>query len=117
MMPYGLFAVGVALIHLGFILFVLFGGLLFFRWHWLAWLHLPSAIYAVLIMVVGWRCPLTDLEIWLRQQAGEVVEWSEFVHHYLWSHIGWNGGEWFITVGLLVVILICNWHPYVKIAS
>ncbi len=44
-MPYRALADLTLLIHLGFVLFVVFGGLLVLRWPWAAWVHLPSALY------------------------------------------------------------------------
>ena len=36
-------------LHLAFILFVLFGGLLVLKWPRLAWLHLPAATWGCLL--------------------------------------------------------------------
>ena len=111
-MGYRILAGITAVIHFAFIVFVLVGGLLLYRWPGVAWLHLLCAIYAVLIMVVHWRCPLTDMEIWLRKKAGEKVNWTEFIQYYLFSRVGLRGSEWFVTVALVVVIVCVNWHPY-----
>ena len=34
----------ILVIHVGFVLFGLFGGLLAFRWQWIPWLHVPAAV-------------------------------------------------------------------------
>jgi len=113
-MIYPALIVVIALIHFGFVLFVIAGGLLAFRWPSVIWWHLLCAVYGVSIMLVGWRCPLTDLEAWLRQQRGEnlIAEEWEFLRHYIWSHLGLQGNEWFITVALVVSILIFNYRAY-----
>jgi hypothetical protein len=36
-------------LHIGFVLFVLLGGLLVLQWRWVAWLHLPAAVWGVVI--------------------------------------------------------------------
>lgn len=41
------------LLHLAFILFVLFGGLLVLRWRRLLWLHLPVVAWGAAIEFVG----------------------------------------------------------------
>jgi len=41
-MPYGVLADIVLVLHLGFVLFVVLGGLLVLRWPGLAWLHVPA---------------------------------------------------------------------------
>ena len=70
-------------IHAGFVLFVIFGGLLVLRWRWIAWLHLPAAVWGAVVEFTGWICPLTPLENWLREQAGETGYRSDFVAYYL----------------------------------
>ena len=70
-------------IHLGFVLFVVFGGLLVARRPVLAWVHLPAAAWGVWIEFAGSVCPLTPLENWLRQQGGRPAYASGFVEHYL----------------------------------
>lgn len=70
-------------IHAGFVLFVICGGLLVLKWRWIAWLHLPAATWGAIVEFSGWVCPLTPLENWLRQQAGETGYRSDFVAYYL----------------------------------
>jgi hypothetical protein len=69
--------------HAGFVLFVIFGGLLVLRWQWIAWLHLPAAAWGAIVEFSGCVCPLTPLENWLREQAGETGYRSDFVAYYL----------------------------------
>ena len=71
------------LLHLGFILFVVLGGLLVLRWPRLAWAHLPCAIWGVLIEVYGWICPLTPLENRWRIRGGLEGYDEGFIEHYL----------------------------------
>jgi hypothetical protein len=73
----------VVVLHLAFVLFVVLGGLLVLRWPRAAWLHLPAAAWGALIEFAGWVCPLTPLEIWLRQQGGARGYSSSFIEHYL----------------------------------
>lgn len=70
-------------IHVGFVLFVIIGGLLLLRWRWMAWLHLPAAAWGAIVELTGWTCPLTPLENWLRAQGGEASYRSDFVAQYL----------------------------------
>jgi len=73
----------VLIVHLAFVVFVLCGGLLVLRWRWIAWLHLPAAVWGAVVEFSGWVCPLTPLENWLREQAGETGYRSDFVAYYL----------------------------------
>ena len=62
MFPLRLAADAVALLHLAFVLFVVFGGLPVWRWPRLAGLHLPAVLWGGWIEFSGWTCPLTPLE-------------------------------------------------------
>ena len=70
-------------LHLGFILFVLWGGLLTFRWRWAPLVHLPAAGWGVLVEVSGGLCPLTPLENALRSAAGAAGYSGGFIEQYL----------------------------------
>jgi len=101
-----LFADIIVLVHFGFILFVIFGGLLVLKWHWLGWLHIPAAIWGAVTILFGWICPLTPLENMLRQKAGEAYS-GGFIEHYIIPLIYPPGltREIQIALGLLVVLL------------
>lgn len=70
-------------LHLLFILYVVFGAALLWRWPRLVWLHLPAALWGVFVELSGAVCPLTSLENGLRQTAGEQGYAGSFVAHYL----------------------------------
>lgn len=82
-MIYRVLADLVVLLHFAFILFVVVGGLLVWRWRRVAWAHLPAAVWGTLIMVVGWTCPLTPLEHLLRARGGEAGYAGGFIAHYI----------------------------------
>ena len=82
-MIHRLAADAVLLLHLGFILFVLLGGVLAVRWRWAPLLHLPAAAWGVYIELSGGLCPLTPLENRLRIAAGEAGYSGGFIEHYL----------------------------------
>ena len=70
-------------VHLAFVLFVILGGLLVLRWPKLAWVHVPAVVWGALVELAGWICPLTPLEVTLREAAGEAGYRGDFVEHYL----------------------------------
>jgi hypothetical protein len=80
---YRALADAVLVLHLGFVLFVVLGGLLVPRWPTLAWLHIPAAIWGVLIEFTGWICPLTPLENSFRERGGEAGYSGGFIQHYI----------------------------------
>ena len=59
------------------------GGLLALRWQRAAWIHLPAAVWGVLIEYAGWICPLTPLEDWLRTRGGEAAYHGAFIDQYV----------------------------------
>jgi len=73
----------IVIIHFGFIVFIVLGGLLVFRWPKLMWLHLPAVAWGVVIEFAGFICPLTPLENRLRIVAGESGYSSGFIDQYL----------------------------------
>jgi Protein of Unknown function (DUF2784) len=80
---YRAFADAVSVVHLAFVLFVVLGGLLVLKWSRLAWLHVPAAVWGVLIEYAGWICPLTPLENSLRARGGEAGYSGGFIEHYV----------------------------------
>ncbi len=73
----------VLVVHLAFILFVAAGALLAWRWPWLVWLHVPAVAWGVGIIVIGYECPLTPLEKWLRKRGGGEGYEGGFVDRYI----------------------------------
>jgi hypothetical protein len=73
----------VVLLHALFIVFVVAGGLLVWRWPRIAWLHLPAAAWGAGIELFGGICPLTPLENQLRIAAGEAGYAGGFIGRYL----------------------------------
>lgn len=73
----------VVALHVAFVLFVALGALAVMRHAWMAWVHLPCAVWGVLIEFAGWICPLTPLEIRFRELAGQAGYEGGFIAHYL----------------------------------
>ena len=82
-MLYRLLADLIVLVHLLFIIFALLGGLFCLRRKWYALIHVPAAVWAVLIEFRGWFCPLTSLENRLRRMGDAAGYEGGFIEHYL----------------------------------
>jgi hypothetical protein len=82
-MVYRVLADLVVLTHTLFVVFVVLGGFLAWRWRWVAWLHVPCAVWGAAIEFAGWLCPLTPLENTLRARAGLEGYRGGFVEHYV----------------------------------
>ena len=108
LVPYAGLAQIVLLVHLGFILFVVLGGLIVWRWPRIAWLHLPAVVWGVLVETMGWSCPLTPLENWLRLRAGQGGYQGDFVEQYLTPIVYPEGLTREIQIGLGVFVVLVN---------
>lgn len=73
----------IVMLHVGFVLFVVLGGMLVLRRRRLAWVHVPAALWGIGIEFGGWICPLTPLENYLRQQSGAPAYQGDFIERYL----------------------------------
>ena len=82
-MFYRLLADLVVLTHFAFIAFVVAGGLLVLRWHWVIWGHLPAAVWGAAIEFFGWYCPLTTVENSLRELSGAAGYSGGFIERYV----------------------------------
>ena len=82
-MIYRLLAEALLVVHLGYILFVVFGGFLAARRSRLRWVHLPAALWGMLVSAGNLPCPLTDWEVRLRMAAGGAGYEGGFIEHYL----------------------------------
>ena len=109
---YPLLADLVLIVHLAFVVFVLCGGLLVPRWRWIAWLHLPAALWGAVVELTGWICPLTPLENWLRTQGGEATYAGDFIGRYLLPILYPEALTPDIQVMLGVLVLVVNLAIY-----
>lgn len=119
-MIYGALADLLVVVHGGFVLFVVLGGLLVLWRRWLAWVHLPAAAYGVAIEAYGWICPLTPLENALRRAGGGAGYEQSFVERYIVSllypanltrELQWWLALTVILVNIAIYVLVWRrWH-------
>ena len=114
-MLYLALANAVLVLHLGFILFVVLGGLFVLWRRTLVWLHLPALAWGILIEFAGWICPLTPLENWLRMLGGERGYSGGFINHYLVSLIYPEGLTRELQWLLGALVLAINATVYLRI--
>ena len=106
--------------HFGYLLFTLGGELVIllgaaFHWRWVRGhlfrlLHLIAVLLVAVEALIGYLCPLTQLEHSLRNAAGQQVETEiSFVGRLIRSVLFYDFPAWFFTAlyigfGLLVLI-------------
>lgn len=76
-------AAAVLALHLLFILWVMFGAFLTRCRPLLRTVHIASLLWAILIEVLPWTCPLTYFENWAERRAGVEPYQGGFLVHYL----------------------------------
>ena len=71
------------IVHFAFILFVIFGALLFFITKKIIFIHIPAFVWGSYIELTNSICPLTYLENWFLNKAN-LTEYSEgFIQNYI----------------------------------
>ena len=114
-MIYRILADAVIVIHLAFVIFVVFGGLLALRWRRVVWLHIPALTWGALIEFMGWPCPLTPLEVHLRELGGRSGYEGGFIDHYIGSLLYAEGLTRGLHIALGVGLLMLNAAVYVAV--
>ena len=71
------------IIHFIFILFVIFGALLFFASARIIFIHIPALIWGSYIELTNSICPLTYLENWFLHKANLTTYSEGFIQNYL----------------------------------
>lgn len=113
-MWYGLAADAIALVHLTFLLFVVFGVWLGRRSRWWRLAHLAAMAYGVLVEVFYWYCPLTYIEQYLRELAGKGSYSEPFIAHYL-NRIIYVDVPQKVLIGAAIVVLGVNSGCYIHL--
>lgn len=105
--------------HALFVAFVVFGLIAIISgsfWHW-GWVrnrrfrvaHLSAIGIVIAESWLGWICPLTELENWLREAGGGNAYARSFIQHWLHELLFYEFAPWVFTAaytgfGLLVAI-------------
>jgi hypothetical protein len=83
-MPYGILADGVVLVHFLWILFLVFGAFWGVKNRAARIFHVSGLVFAVVLQLFDWYCPLTHLEAWLRSKQGLATAYpSSFIIYYV----------------------------------
>lgn len=115
-MGYRLAAELTLILHLLFITFILFGGLLALRKSFWIWLHIPAVLWGLWVEWAGWLCPLTPLENYFRRRASNPEYPESFIEHYLVSIIYPEqltvSLQWLLGGILLIVNLLIYFYVF-----
>ena len=108
MNAWALAADAVLSLHIGVVLFVVGGWVyvvLGYRRAWpgaASWLlrmaHLLAIGFVAVQAWLGQSCPLTVLELYLRQRAGQAVYGESFIAHWMGRLLYWDAPDWVFTL-------------------
>ena len=96
------------IIHVLFIIFVIFGGLLFFVKPWILFFHIPAFIYGAYVEFTQSICPLTYLENYFLTKASLATYSASFIQNYLYTIIYPINLTKEIQISLGIALLIIN---------
>jgi polyferredoxin len=120
-MPFQLLADAVLALHVAVVVFVVAGLVLVVAgnlrgWHWVnaLWFrlaHLAAIAFVVAESWLGWTCPLTTLEMWLRAKAAAPIYAGSFIEHWLQRLLYYDAPAWMFTVGysLFGLLVLATW--------
>lgn len=111
----------VLLTHVAFVVFVVAGLLLilvggFSGWSWIRnpWFRIGHLAGIGLVVVQTWLgmiCPLTTLEMHLREKAGEATYAGDFIAHWFQKLLYYDAPPWVFTAGYTVfgLVVVGSW--------
>jgi hypothetical protein len=109
-MLYKILADSVVLIHFLWILFLFFGALLGMRNRVIKILHISGLAFAFIIQILGWYCPLTYLEVWLRSKHDFALTYTgSFIIHYAERIVYIELSR---TLILFLTLLLCGFNVW-----
>jgi hypothetical protein len=114
-MSYRIGADLVLVTHLAFIVLVVAGGLVVFRYPWFIWVHIPAAGWGTFVELTGRICPLTMLENFLRTRAGQEGYAVSFIEQYIFPVIYPSGLTRNVQLFLAGLVIAVNAIIYTTI--
>ena len=105
------------IVHFAFILFVVFGALLFFVATKIIFIHIPTLIWGSYIELTHSICPLTYLENWFLHKANLTTYSEGFIQHYLVSIVYPTNLSKDLQIYLGIAIIVVNMIIYGFIIS
>lgn len=95
--------------HFAFLAYLVLGGFLAWVWPRSIWLHVATAAYGFFNAVVGWACPLTYVENWGRERAGDAtLPATGFIDHYIAGVVYPQEHETLVQL-LVAVVVVVSW--------
>lgn len=111
-MIYRWLADAVLTVHISYVVYLLVGGYLAWRWQWTIVGHVTAAVWGLGSIALHWECPLTTAQNALRQRGGLPPLRDGFVNTYLRGTVFPTGHDKAIDAAIAVVI-VTSWVGFV----
>ena len=109
-MLHKIFADFVVFVHFLWILFLIFGALLGVRNKAIKYIHVSGLLFAILIQIFGWYCPLTHLEFWLRSRHNPSIAYAgSFIIHYMERLVYLEISQTGILLATIGLVIFNSW--------
>ncbi|MET0763511.1 MAG: DUF2784 domain-containing protein [Blastococcus sp.] len=72
------------------------------------WVHLPVSLAILAVNRAGAPCPLTEVELWLRAEAGHAAYEGGYLGHYVLSPMGLDVASPSAQAGIYTVAIVPN---------
>ncbi|MBF6170877.1 DUF2784 domain-containing protein [Nocardia blacklockiae] len=106
---YRLLADVTAGVHFLFVVYLVTGGFLAWRWHRTIWTHIAAVGWGFSTVLFTVDCPLTRLENWARQRAGDSeLPPGGFIDHYITGVLYPRDALDLVRV-LVVIVVLLSW--------
>ena len=106
-MIYGLLAYFAILLHFVWILFLLFGVFIVWKWRRIVLFHVGGLLFSLILNIFGWYCPLTYLENALHfLHDGETMYSRPFIVEYIERLIYPDLPAFYIRCGEIIFVII-----------
>jgi hypothetical protein len=113
-MLYKVLADMTVLVHLGWVLFLALGALWGRRNRVMKALHVGGLVFAVIMQLMHWYCPLTHLEFWLRSRHDPDLAYpGSFLAHYAEEFI-YVELSWEAILSATVILCAVNAWLYLR---
>lgn len=114
-MSWSVLAEAVVVLHLATTLFIIFGGFLAWLRRWVTYVHVPALAWGCWVELSSQICPLTPLENYLRQRAGDAGYSGGFLQHYIGTLLYPPGLTREMQWGLTALLVAINVVAYVGV--
>ncbi len=94
--------------HFGYLVYLVVGGFLAWRWPRAMYPHLVAVGWALGIVFVGFPCPLTSIEHWLRHETGEFG----FIDRYLEEIVYPNEFTTVLRLAVAILVVVAYWGSF-----